>query len=67
MKLFNLYIMKIVKDTSKPTRAKKSIKPVSPILTQEYGRKLRLEFITAHNEKIKKMKVNGTYEKWLGM
>ncbi len=31
-------------------------KPVSPILTQEYRRNLRLEFIAAHNEKIRKQK-----------
>jgi len=31
-------------------------KPTSPILSEEYRRNLRLEFIAAHNEKIRKQK-----------
>jgi hypothetical protein len=47
--------MKIVKDDIEPDAAKNS-KPKATIFTAEFRRKWRLEFIAAHNEKIKRMK-----------
>jgi hypothetical protein len=54
--------MKIVKDQSDQKKPKST---KAPIFTEEFRRKLRLEFIANHNAKIQKMIDDGTYDKWL--